>query len=228
MTDDSGRNDGFADVINLLAAPVASAIRTGEQFRRGADELIRSIENLNRTMENLNEAATRVNRLVADIEEPIRAMIPQLTRAVENADRMARVLEGPVQATAPNIERMVETLSSPGFASLPDQLSGFMHAVGEMSKGLGPLTQFAENAGGLFGGFKLPGMGGRGSSSAEHAGAPTAAGASPESASTRSKPADEPASKRKPAAKKTAATKAAPKKTGSTKKSGAKRSTGRE
>ncbi len=31
--------------------------------------------------------------------------------------------------------------------------------IGEVSKRLAPLTQFAENAGGLFGGFKLPGMG---------------------------------------------------------------------
>ncbi len=161
MNDEFGRSDGLADVINLLAAPIAGGIRAVEQIRRGADELLRTIENLNRTMENLNETATRVNRLVGDIEEPIRAMIPQITRSVQAADEMAKLLEAPVRAAAPNIERMVDVLSSPGFATLPNQLGDFMGAVSEMSKRLAPLTSFAENAGGLFGGFRMPGSGGQ-------------------------------------------------------------------
>lgn len=159
MNDDFGRSDGFADVLNLLAAPLAGGIRTVEQIKRGSDELMKSIENLNRTMENLNEAATRINNLLGDIEGPIRAMMPQITRSVKAADEMSRLLEAPVRAAAPNIERMVEALSSPGFASLPNQLGDFMGAVGEMSKRLAPLTALAENAGGLFGGFRFPGTG---------------------------------------------------------------------
>lgn len=62
-------------MINLLAAPLATSIRTFEQFRTGIDELFRTIENLNTTMENLNETAERVNRLLADVEEPVRAMV---------------------------------------------------------------------------------------------------------------------------------------------------------
>jgi hypothetical protein len=159
MTDDSSRTDGLADVINLLAAPIANGLRTIEQVKRGVDELFRAVENLNRTMENLNDAAERVNRLLADVEEPVRAMMPQLTRTIRTADEITQRLEGPVRASAPNIERIVTTLSSPGFATLPNQLGEFMTAIGDVSKRLGPLASFAENAGGLFGGFKLPGMG---------------------------------------------------------------------
>ena len=158
MSDDSFRTDGLADVINLLAAPIASGLRTVEQVKRGVDDLFRAVENLNRTMENLNDAAERVNRLLADVEEPVRAMMPQLTRTIRTADEITQRLEGPVRATAPNIERLVTTLSSPGFATLPNQLGEFMGAIGEMSKRLGPLASLAENAGGLFGGFKMPGM----------------------------------------------------------------------
>ena len=122
--------------------------------------MLKAIENLNRTMENLNEAATRVNALMADIEEPIRAMMPQITRSVKAADEMSQLLEAPVRAAAPNLERVVEALSSPAFATLPNQLGDFMSTLGEVSKRLGPLTTFAENAGGLFGGFRMPGMGG--------------------------------------------------------------------
>jgi hypothetical protein len=159
MTDDASRHDGFADVINLIAAPIAGGIRTVEQFKRGVEELFRAVDNLNRTMENLNEAASRINRLIGDIEQPVRAMMPQITRSVHAADEITKLLEGPIRVAAPNIEKIVDTLSSPGFSSLPNQLGEFINTIGDVSKRLGPLTQFAESAGGLFGGLRLPGMG---------------------------------------------------------------------
>lgn len=151
MTDDSPRHDGLADVINLLAAPIAGGIRTVEQMKRGIDEMFRAVENLNRTMENLNEAATRINRLMADVEGPVRALIPQITRTVEAADEITTLLQSPVRAAAPNIERIVTALGSPDFLALPNQ-------IGQLMQRLAPLAQLAENAGGLFGGFRLPGM----------------------------------------------------------------------
>src|SRR5262245_50927596 len=149
MTDES-RHDGLADVINLLAAPIAGGIRTVEQFKRGVDEMFRAVDNLNRTMENLNEAAARVNRLLGEIEEPIRVMMPQLTRTVRTADEITSLMEAPVRATAPKVERIVDALGSPGFLTLPSQ-------IGELMQRLGPLAQLAENAGGLFGAFRMPG-----------------------------------------------------------------------
>ena len=151
MSDDS-RHDGLADVINLLAAPIAGGIRTVEQLRRGIDEAFRAIDNLNTTIENLNEAATRINRFMAVVEPAVLALLPQITRTVQTADEITSMLEGPVRATAPNVEKIVNALGSPGFLSLPIQF-------GELMQRLTPLAQLAENAGGLFGGFRLPGMG---------------------------------------------------------------------
>ena len=147
------RSDPLADVINMLAAPIAGGIRTFEQFRRGVEELFRAVENVNTTMENLNEAATRINAFLSEVEEPVRALMPQITRTVKAAEEITSLMEGPVRATAPRIERIVDTLGSPGFTALPNQL-------GELMQRLGPLAQLAENAGGLFGAFRMPGMGG--------------------------------------------------------------------
>lgn len=193
MSDES-RHDGLADVINLLAAPIAGGIRTVEQVKRGVDELFRAIENLNRTMENLNEAATRVNRFMADVEEPVRALIPQITRTVETAEEITSLLQAPVRAAAPNIERIVGALGSPDFLALPTQL-------GQLMQRLGPLAQLAENAGGLFGGFRLPGMPGSKPASAPQ---------------PQPQPAPAPVAKKSPA-KQTAAKKAPAKKRAATK-----------
>lgn len=128
---DANRSDPFHDVINLLAAPLASGIRSYEQFRTGIDELFRTIENLNATMENLNETAERVNRLLNDVEEPIRAVVPQITRIA----------------------------SSPAVTALPHRLEELVEVLGDATRRLAPLAQLAESAGGMFG-LRLPGFGG--------------------------------------------------------------------
>jgi ABC-type transporter Mla subunit MlaD len=152
---DSSRSDPLGDVITMLAAPIASGLRSYEQFRRGVDELFRTVDNLNTTMENLNETTARVNRLLADVEEPIRAMIPQVTRTIRAADELMDVVSGPAMRAAPNLSRLAETVASPAFVSLPNRLDEFMNAMSEVSRRLGPLTQFAESAGGFFG-LRLP------------------------------------------------------------------------
>ena len=157
MTTTSSDHDPLGDVINLFAAPIAGGIRSVEQFRRGVDELFRTIDNLNTTLETINEAAARVNRFMADVEEPVRAILPQLTRTVQAADELMEVVGGPARRIAPNLVQIVDTLGSPAFTTLPNQLSEFMKVMGDVSRRLGPLAQFAESAGGMFG-FRLPGI----------------------------------------------------------------------
>jgi ABC-type transporter Mla subunit MlaD len=201
---DSSRSDPLGDVITMLAAPIASGLRSYEQFRRGVDELFRTIDNLNTTMENLNETTARVNRLLADVEEPIRAMIPQVTRTIRAADELMEVVSGPALRAAPNLSRLAETVASPAFVSLPNRLDEFMTAMSEVSRRLGPLTQLAESAGGFFG-LRLPTPGRSGD-------APTPAPL-PVADGERSAPsarAAAPTIARKRATKKTAARKKAP------------------
>ena len=153
-------SDPLSQMFNLFAAPLAGTIHSFEQFRKGVEEFLRGVENFNRTMENLNETTERINRLVADVEEPIRAAIPQMTRTVKAADEMMKVVSGPAMAVAPGLDRLAKTLTTPAFTQLPDQLGQFSDILGDLQNRLGPLTQIAESAGGLFGGFKIPGMAG--------------------------------------------------------------------
>ncbi len=147
----------MADLFTLFATPLSGTVRSIEQFRKGVDEFLKGVENFNRTMENLNETTERINALLIDVEQPIRAAIPQVTRTVKAADEMMQVVSGPAMAVAPGLHRLAETLSTPAFAQLPNQIGAFSDVLGEVSRRLGPLTQLAESAGGLFGGFRLPG-----------------------------------------------------------------------
>ena len=153
-----GRIDPFADVISLVAGPIAAVIRSFDQLRRGSEELIRGLENFNSTMENLNETAARVNRLLNEYEEPIRAMLPQLTRTIKMADEMSMRLATPIDQVVPGLSRLAETLNSPILRSMPTDLGQFMEIINDLGRRMSPLTQMAEQAGSLFG-LRLPGLG---------------------------------------------------------------------
>jgi ribonuclease E len=212
------RPDPLADLFTLFATPLSGTVRSIEQFRKGVDEFLKGVENFNRTMENLNETTERINALLTDVEQPIRAAIPQVTRTVKAADEMMQVVSGPAMAVAPGLHRLAETLSTPAFAQLPNQIGAFSDVLAEVSKRLGPLTQLAESAGGLFGGFRMPG--------ARPTSPPPSAPTSVESEALRQPAirmtAKRPATVKKSTAKKTSTKKTTAKKA-STKKTSAKK-----
>jgi|TARA_R110002110_G_scaffold140882_5_gene328444 hypothetical protein len=206
-------SDPLSQMFNLFAAPLAGTIQSFEQFRKGVDEFLKGVENFNRTMENLNETTQRINSIVSELEEPIRAAIPQMTRTIKTADEMMKVVSGPAMAAAPGIERLAKTLSTPAFAQLPNQLGQFSDILGDLQNRLGPLTQLAESAGGLFGGLKFPGMGGglrpapRTEPERKPAPAPAPAAVPTKPAPTKKTAAKKPAARKKSAQKKTASKK---------------------
>jgi len=152
---ETGRSDPFADVISLVSGPITAVIRSFDQLRRGADELIRGLENFNTTMTNLNETAQRVNSLLNDFEEPVRAMLPQIRRTVDAAESMSTRLSAPIDEVIPGLNRLAQTLNSPVLQTMPADLGEFMNVINDLSRRLGPLGQFAEQAGSLFG-LRLP------------------------------------------------------------------------
>src|SRR3954454_13568037 len=154
---DAGRTDPFTDIISLVAGPIAAVIRSFDQLRRGSEELMRGFENFNTTMENLNETAARINRLLNDFEEPIRAMLPQITRTVKLADELSSRLSVPIDTVIPGLNRLADTLDNPVLGSFPTDLGRFMEVINDLSRRMSPLAQLAEQAGGLFG-LRLPGF----------------------------------------------------------------------
>ncbi len=216
---ETGRTDPFADIISLVAGPIAAVIRSFDQLRRGADELMRGLENFNATMTNLNETAQRVNRLLNDVEEPVRAMIPQVTRTVKMADELSKRLAVPIDRVVPGLTQLADTLNSPVLMRMPTDLGQFMTVINDLSRRLSPLSQMAEQAGGLFGAFRMPGM-----TAARSAPAPVPA-AAPAPALA---PAHAPAPAKKAAAKKAPAKKAAARKQAPRKQAAAKKTAPRK
>jgi hypothetical protein len=202
---DPGRSDPFADFISFAAGPITAVIRSFDQLRRGAEEMLKGFENFNHTMTNLNETAERINRLLNDFEEPIRAMVPQLTRTVKMADQLSARLSTPVENVIPGLSRLAETLENPVLRSFPTDLGRFTEVINDVARRMSPLAQWAEQAGGMFG-LRFPGMGTAPSPAPSKAAAPAASTTPPPAAAARP-PRRTPAKKKAPAKKKSAARK---------------------
>lgn len=144
---------GLGDLFSLFGAanPLGGIGKQLDQFKRLSSELVTAVENINRTMESLNGTVQRVNGLIDDVEAPIRALMPQLTRSINAMDSVANQLTGPLELIAPGLTRLAGTLSSPVLDSFPNDLAGFVAVLGDVAKRLQPLTQLAESAGSLFG-----------------------------------------------------------------------------
>src|SRR6478609_8948149 len=110
---DPGSTDPFADILSLVAGAIEAVTRSFDQLRRGSEELMRGLENFNSAMANLNTTAERINRLLNDFEEPIRAMLPQITRPVRMADELSARLSTPLDNVVPGLSRLADTLNNP-------------------------------------------------------------------------------------------------------------------
>ncbi len=144
---------GLGDLFALVGSnnPFASIGKSIEQFRRGVEGFLVSVENFNQTMETLNGVAARVSTLLDEIEGPVRALMPQITRSIKASEAMINQLSGPVDKVAPGLSRLAETLGSPVFANMPTDIGTFLDTLGDLARRMQPLAQMAESAGGLFG-----------------------------------------------------------------------------
>ena len=210
---------GLGDLLALFggANPFASIGKTIDQFKRGVNDFLTGVETFNATMESLNGVTVRINRLLDDVEEPIQALMPQLTRSIKTADAVFSQLSVPVEKITPGLLRLADMLSSPGLINLPREIAGFVETLGDLAARLQPLTQMAESAGSLFGLRPLSVLRG-GSTKAQPTQAPAAEPAPAAKKAPAKKPAATKAPSKKPAAKKAPAKKAPAKRAAQTKK----------
>jgi len=191
---------GLGDLLALLSAnnPLAGVQKSVAQFQHGVNQFLESIERFNDTMDQLNQVARRVNGLLDTVEEPVQALVPQVTRTIKTADALVEQLRGPVEKVAPAL------------AALPTDLTTFLNVLNDVSRRLQPLGQLAESAGSVFGLRPLAALraGGGRPAPTPPAEPPTPVKKAPakkkaaaKKPATRKAPAKVPATKKKPAQK---------------------------
>lgn len=147
---------GLGDLLTLFGSnnPLTAMSKSVDQFRTGVNAFIEAVQTFRQTMDNLNAITVRVNRLLDDVEEPMRVVLPQITTSAETASRMIATLREPVERVAPGLNLLADTLANPLLADLPRRMAETMDIVSALPRALGPLGQMADLAGGFLGGAR--------------------------------------------------------------------------
>jgi len=82
--------DDLLNIVNSLN-PLANGAKAVDQAKRTVEALIASMELFVQSMDNLNQVATRVNRLLDDIEGPVRQIAPHINGALSATSRLADI-----------------------------------------------------------------------------------------------------------------------------------------
>jgi ABC-type transporter Mla subunit MlaD len=148
---------GLGDLLSLLGSnnPFAVMSRSVEQFRTAVTGFIEVVQSFRETMDNLNAVARRMNRMLDDLEEPMRTVLPQITKSAEAASKMLATMREPVERAAPALVQLAETLNNPLVTDLPRRMTETMDVLSSLPRTLGPLGQMADLAGGFLGGRGL-------------------------------------------------------------------------
>ena len=125
------------DVFSLLGGvnPLVAAGKILETVVTMSTEMIQTVSTFNDTMLEMNRMVHRVNSLLDEIEGPVRQVVPLMEVSLNQA-----------KGTMKKIDAVLGQIGS-----LPSDVAKAVGTLGDLASRLGPLAQFAETAGGLFG-----------------------------------------------------------------------------
>lgn len=133
----SGGMPGVADLFSLLTGvnPVNAAGKVFETVVSMSAEMIQTVATFNDTMLEMNRMVHRMNSLLDEIEGPVRQVVPLMEASLSQA-----------KGTMKKVDAVIGQIGS-----LPSDVAKAVSTLGELATRLGPLAQFAETAGGIFG-----------------------------------------------------------------------------
>lgn len=127
----------MSDLLGLIGSvnPLIAAGRVVETVVTMSTEMIQSFSTFNDTMIEMNRMVHRVNSLLDEIEGPVRQAVPLIEISLNQA-----------KGTMKRVDSVLGQIGS-----LPSDVAKAVSTLAELATRLGPLAQFAETAGGLFG-----------------------------------------------------------------------------
>jgi hypothetical protein len=140
------------DLFTLLQGPATmmnGMKGLADNGRKAISGLFDTISSLQRAAAALEQLAARVDRLVTDLEAPLRLLTPELEKAANRVLRVAELVEGPIDRLLPGLEQAVGTFERLSVNQLPDNLDALRSQVttvievfAELPRKLGSLGGF--------------------------------------------------------------------------------------
>jgi hypothetical protein len=121
------------DLFSLFQGPanvMSGVMGLADNGRKAFSGILDTIASLQRAAAALEQLAARVDRMVTELEAPLRILTPELEKAAERVVRLAEIVEGPMDRLLPGLDRAVETLDRVALSQLPDNIDALRNQVG--------------------------------------------------------------------------------------------------
>ena len=123
------------DLFSLLQGPATmmSGMKDlADNGRKAVTGFLDTIASLQRAAAALEQLAGRVDRLVADLEAPLRLLSPELEKVAIRVQRIADLMDGPIDRLLPGLEQAVDTFDRIALSQLPDSLDALRSQIGSI------------------------------------------------------------------------------------------------
>lgn len=141
-------NDDF-DLASLFQGPgavLAGVLGVADNARKTVGGVMETIASLQRAAVAVEALVTRMNRLVDDLELPLRSLTPEVEKTIARMQRVSAALEGPVDRLIPGLEAAVGAFDRVALSQLPEtvdearqQLQTLLDLFSELPRRLGLL-----------------------------------------------------------------------------------------
>ncbi len=142
-------NDDF-DLSSLFQGPgavISGVLGVADNARKTVGGVMETIASLQRAAVAVEQLVGRMNRLVDDLEMPMRALMPELEKSVARMQRLSAAMEGPIDRLLPSLEAAVGTFDRVALSQLPDtvdearqQLQALIEMFGDIPRRLAQLS----------------------------------------------------------------------------------------
>jgi hypothetical protein len=139
------------DLASLFVGPanlMTGVLGLADSGRKTVSGVMETIASLQRAAKALEALVTRIDKMVAEIEAPMRVLAPELEKATQRLVRVSEAFEAPLDRLIPGLEGAISSLDRVSLSQLPEtleavqrQIISVLDVVRDIPRGFGGLTE---------------------------------------------------------------------------------------
>jgi hypothetical protein len=147
----SGKSAEDFDLASLFVGPanlMTGVLGLADSGRKTVSGVMETISSLQRAAKALEALVTRLDKMVAEIEAPMKVLAPELEKATQRLVRVSEAFEAPLDRLIPGLEGAISSLDRVSLSQLPEtleavqrQILSVLDVVREIPRGFGPLGE---------------------------------------------------------------------------------------
>jgi hypothetical protein len=139
------------DLASLFVGPanlMTGVLGLADSGRKTVSGVMETIASLQRAAKAMEALVTRLDKMVAEIEAPMKVLAPELEKATQRLVRVSEAFEAPLDRLIPGLEGAISSLDRVSLSQLPEtleavqrQILSVLDVVREIPRGFGPLGE---------------------------------------------------------------------------------------